>query len=282
MLRYANFFDAPPGGGFGPRYLQDFQILVMQAGLGIISINDVEYELSPGDAVIYGPNERHEVKSSVGDPLRLAGIHFLMCADDEEKLCPEWKFGREVPLESGFATSPLQPSPAPKISVGLHSDVHRLCEALILSYFREPVGRKLEKRGLMMQLLQAWHDATPKATADDSQNDLPARYRQVLASSEQMLLSNLRQPPTSAQLAKMADLSEGYFNALFKRSYGYTITAFVTRHRLLEARRLLVQGQLSVKEVAAQVGFHDQFHFSRLFARTFGVAPSHLRNRKPE
>lgn len=282
VLRYANFFDAPPGGGFGPRYLQDFQILVMQAGEGTISIHDVEYELLPGDAVFYGPNERHQVKSSVGDPLRLAGIHFMMCARDESGLCSQHKFGREFPWQTGLATSPLQPAPVSKISVGLHSNVHHLCEALILSYFMEPTGRKLEKRGLILQLLQAWHDATPKQNAVDSSNALSARYRRIMDSCEQTLLANLRHPPSAAQLAAMSELSEGYFNSLFKRSYGYTVTTFVTRHRLLEARRLLVQGQLSVKEVAAQIGFHDQFHFSRLFAKTFGVAPSRLRNRKPE
>jgi len=282
VLRYANFFDATPGGGFGPRYLQDFQILVMQAGQGFITINGISYDLAPGDAVFYGPNERHQVKSSVDDPLRLAGIHFVLCAEDEKQLHPQYKFGCEVPLESGIATSPLNPSPAPKISVGLQSEVHRLIEALILSYFMDATGRKLEKRGLILQLLQAWHDATPLLNATDSQNAFSARHRQSLSTCEQALLANLRQPPSSAELAAMADLSEGYFNALFKRYSGYTVGAFVTRHRLLEARRLLVQGQLSVKEVAYQVGFHDQFHFSRLFARTFGMAPSRLRNRKPE
>jgi AraC-like DNA-binding protein/mannose-6-phosphate isomerase-like protein (cupin superfamily) len=281
VLRHANFFDATPGGGFGPRYLQDFQILVMQAGQGIITINGIAYELSPGDAVFYGPNERHQVTSSEDDPLRLAGIHFVFCAEDEKQLRPEYKFGREVPLETGSASSPLNPSPAPKISVGLQSEVHRLIEALILSYFMDATGRKLEKRGLILQLLQAWHDATPRSKAT-LQDALSARHRQSLSACEQALLANLRHPPSSSELATMADLSDGYFNALFKRYSGYTVGAFVTRHRLLEARRLLVQGQLSVKEVAFQVGFHDQFHFSRLFAKTFGVAPSRLRNRKPE
>jgi transcriptional regulator GlxA family with amidase domain len=99
---------------------------------------------------------------------------------------------------------------------------------------------------------------------------------------EQKVLENLRRPPSASQLAALTDLSEGHFSVLFKKHFGYTLGAFVTRHRLLEARRLLVQGRLSVKEVAFQVGFNDPFHFSRLFTRNFGVAPSRLRNRKPE
>jgi AraC-like DNA-binding protein len=281
VLRYANFFDAGRGGGFGPRYLQDFQILVMQAGQGTITIDEATYEISPGDAVFYGPNERHQVTSSIDDPLRLAGIHFVMCAEDAEKLVPGREFARDVPWQSWTASSPLRPAPAPHISAGLHSEVHRLCEALILSYVIEPAGRQLEKRGLLLQLLHAWHDASP-AQPPAQPATMPARYRRVLDSCEQKLLANLRRPPSPAQLAVLAGLSEGYFNVLFKRHSGYTVGAFVTRHRLLEARRLLVQGQLSVKEVACHVGFTDPFHFSRLFAKTFGVAPSRLRNRKPE
>jgi len=280
VLRHANFFDAPPGGGFGPRYLQDFQILVMQAGRGTMTIDHVEYEISPGDAVFYGPNVQHQALSSVSDPLRLAGIHFVMCAQDEQALLPQFQFGREIPIETDIATSPLQPPPVAKISVGLRSEVHRLIEALILSFFIDQHGRRLEKRGLILQLLQAWHDATRKQPV--AQEALPSRHREALALCEQKVLENLRRPPSSAQLAALADLSEGHFSVLFKKHFAYTLGAFVTRHRLLEARRLLVQGQLSVKEVAFQVGFDDPFHFSRLFARNFGVAPSHLRNRKPK
>lgn len=280
VLRHANFFDAPPGGGFGPRYLQDFQILVMQAGRGTMTIGHVEYEIAPGDAVFYGPNVQHQAISSESHPLRLAGIHFVMRAQDEQALAPQFQFGREVPIETGVATLPLWPPPAPKISVGLRSEVHHLCEALILSFFIDQSGRKLEKRGLILQLLQAWHDATMKQSG--AKESLPARHREALALCEQKVLENLRRPPSPAHLAALAELSEGHFAVLFKKHFGYTLGAFVTRHRLLEARRLLVQGRLSVKEVAFQVGFNDPFHFSRLFTRNFGVAPSRLRNRKPE
>jgi len=42
-------------------------------------------------------------------------------------------------------------------------------------------------------------------------------------------------------------------------------------------KSLLEQGDLSVKEVAYRLGFEDQYHFSRLFKKKTGIAPSQWR-----
>ena len=47
--------------------------------------------------------------------------------------------------------------------------------------------------------------------------------------------------------------------------------------KMREARRLLLGGQLLVKEVAFRLGFGDQYHFSRCFKSFYHVAPSEIR-----
>jgi len=55
---------------------------------------------------------------------------------------------------------------------------------------------------------------------------------------------------------------------------GTTPQRFAERLRLDHARHLLERTNLSVSEVAAEVGFDDPFYFSRRFKRAFGKAPS--------
>ena len=47
--------------------------------------------------------------------------------------------------------------------------------------------------------------------------------------------------------------------------------------RLRKARSRLLSGDLAIKSVAAEVGYPDEFHFSRLFRKRFGRSPSEHR-----
>ena len=47
--------------------------------------------------------------------------------------------------------------------------------------------------------------------------------------------------------------------------------------RLEQAKRLLEGSDIRIADVAAQVGYADQFYFSRLFKRATGITPSDYR-----
>ena len=58
-------------------------------------------------------------------------------------------------------------------------------------------------------------------------------------------------------------------------NYSHDISIdYLTEYRVNEACKLLRSGTLSIAEVAASVGFLDQFYFSRVFKRAKGVPPS--------
>jgi AraC-like DNA-binding protein len=79
------------------------------------------------------------------------------------------------------------------------------------------------------------------------------------------------------QLAEIADLSPSYFFTLFKQKTGYSPITFINRLRMCHACRLLRETDWSVREVAAMLGYNDQFYFSRLFKLVNGVAPTDFR-----
>ena len=274
-LRYAAFYDAPRGGVMGPRYVQDHQIQVYQKGSGTVTLEDETFDVCGGDAVFFAANVRHQITSSVESPLRLAGIHFVFDSRDNERLAPFPDFNCGDPYDIVASPMPLNPPLTAVLPLAADDDVGRFCESVILSYLTDPVGRALEKQGLLLQLFQAWHDAMRR---QETPTALPPRYRRSMDECRRLLMANLRQPLAAAQLAEHAQLAPSYFASLFKKHTGYSVTAFVNNQRLGEARRLLVHGRLSVKEVSAAVGFQDPLYFSRLFARQYGHSPSEIRN----
>lgn len=74
-------------------------------------------------------------------------------------------------------------------------------------------------------------------------------------------------------------VTTGTLSRTLTRLTGRPTKQLILERVLLEAARLLRFSDLSVKEIAARLGFGDQFAFSRAFKRQRGEAPFDFRNR---
>lgn len=74
-------------------------------------------------------------------------------------------------------------------------------------------------------------------------------------------------------------LSESWFRRLFRGKYGIAPTS-LRLHMLHErARRLLLNTNLTIKEISFQLGYDSQNYFSRAFKKVEGISPAHFRER---
>src|ERR1051325_327839 len=96
------------------------------------------------------------------------------------------------------------------------------------------------------------------------------------------MAEHLDQPIQVAALAARASISPSHFFALFKRETGSPPIDYFIRLRMGRARELLESTGVSVKEVAATLGYQDPFYFSRLFKSVNGVAPTDYRRLERE
>lgn len=88
------------------------------------------------------------------------------------------------------------------------------------------------------------------------------------------MLQNLDKPIQMPALATLTEVSMSQFHHLFKLATGCTPNSFLIRARMRRACKLLRGTDLNVKEVAAALGYSDQFYFSRVFKSVKGVSPS--------
>lgn len=79
-------------------------------------------------------------------------------------------------------------------------------------------------------------------------------------------------------LARMASLSPAYFGELFKEQTGCSPRDYLHLLRIHRACQLLQATELNVKEIASQLGYQDQFHFSRQFKAFQGRSPREYRH----
>jgi AraC family transcriptional regulator len=82
------------------------------------------------------------------------------------------------------------------------------------------------------------------------------------------------------ELAALVEMSPHYFTSLFKQSTGLSAYQYVIHRRMERAKRLLCKQRLSIVEVAQEVGFQNQSHFSNVFRKYTGATPRSYREAK--
>lgn len=121
------------------------------------------------------------------------------------------------------------------------------------------------------------HYSAQRSVFYDREDGLPYyRFQQVAHYIDTYLDRNL----TLAELSAIAQLSPNYFTHLFKQSTGMTPHQYVIRQRVERAKRLLLEENLSIADVAIQVGFAHQSHLNRHFKRHTGVTPKAFINKQ--
>jgi len=114
---------------------------------------------------------------------------------------------------------------------------------------------------------------------EDRRNGLVSQIADRIRRSILYMAEHLDQPLQISALAAQANVSPSHYFALFKRQIGRPPIDFFIRLRMDHARELLDSTSSSVKEIAAEVGYHDQFYFSRVFKSVHRVAPTEYRRR---
>jgi AraC family transcriptional regulator len=83
-----------------------------------------------------------------------------------------------------------------------------------------------------------------------------------------------------AELANLVQLSVFHFTRKFSADFGCSPHSFIIKKRLDLALKLLSNSSLPIKVIAAQCGFSDQSHLTRLLRRFTGTTPAAFRQQQ--
>lgn len=98
-----------------------------------------------------------------------------------------------------------------------------------------------------------------------------------IAAAIQFTHSHYRETLTVAMLARAANLSTSRFYRVFKQDTGLSPHRYVTRLRMQRAEDLLRNTDLSIKEIAFEVGYNSEDRFVKVFKTFSGRRPSEHR-----
>ena len=101
---------------------------------------------------------------------------------------------------------------------------------------------------------------------------------EVAARILEFIKNNYRKEISMQDAARMLHYSDAYFCKLFKQCFDQNFTTYLTKVRINEAKKLLMNKAASVKDVSMQVGYYDSNYFAKVFRRLTGLLPSEFRD----
>lgn len=143
-------------------------------------------------------------------------------------------------------------------------------DTILLDATSPALLREAKSLELLARMVQA-REQGPKPPA----GRLAARLHQA----RDLLLADLANPPTIAELAVTCGLNSFSLKQGFKALFGSTIHGFYQQERMRRAWQLIESGQMSVSDAGAAVGYTNLSHFGAAFRQQFGMLPSALKRR---
>jgi AraC-like DNA-binding protein len=244
------------------RVIVDHEILLILSGRGELRFRS--------DVVPFGPHEVLFVRPFVPHTLSGRGNvdHIAVHFDFSTKSALEMDLNRRHPYALQFAGGVELPV---KQRVAPRGTVERSLELVVEHFSRRTADGDLRARGEFLCALSVL------LTPQDHPRGEVGRRRAQLERATTFMREHVEDTLTNKDLQRASSLGSSQLNALFREFTGYTPMEYLRRLRIDMARELLGNAELSIKEVAARVGFSEPNHFSRVFAQVDGVPPTAYR-----
>ncbi len=107
-----------------------------------------------------------------------------------------------------------------------------------------------------------------------SEKDLSA---DSIAAVRTFMRENLHRRLSLDDFARVSELSRYHFNRKYKEITGYSPMQHFMHLKMEQACFLLDRSDMSISEIAFELGYEDPLYFSRVFRKTTGLAPSRYR-----
>ncbi|MUT67211.1 helix-turn-helix domain-containing protein [Paenibacillus sp. NEAU-GSW1] len=132
--------------------------------------------------------------------------------------------------------------------------------------------------GSLQELLHRIIGSKREVAAEAAFGEMPGESG--IEASIRFMQSHFRDKIKLETLADVAGLTPTSYSRSFKKQKGVTPIEYLTQLRIDASKPLLSKDNCSVKEISSIVGFGNEFHFSRTFKRSVGIAPTMFVKRK--
>ncbi|MGG4343060.1 helix-turn-helix transcriptional regulator [Paenibacillus lautus] len=227
-------------------------------GSGIFH-TDQAYPVSQGMLFYMEPGLQMRMESAPEAPLTISMVLFECCSLHHCR--SEWQLPQSVQrLDIPFTAHYLG-----ERTIGLE---HAFSE-ITRTWVPGNTESELESSALLLRLIAKLHQQNKPPIMEPAYE----AYQRIKSDIEE----HYADPLQIGALAKKHAISESYLRKLFMKHLHVSPKDYLTDIRMRHAERYLAYTSYSLRFIANVCGFHDEFHFSKVFHKYKGMAPSAFR-----
>lgn len=146
-------------------------------------------------------------------------------------------------------------------------------ETILQIFSDEPEGfLSIHKKRLTTEIV-AWMIKLRDGLCKLLQNRRQSYKNRIVANVKKYICANLNKKLTLNEVSARFGFSPNYLSQLFTHYAGFSFVEFTTKEKIAAARKMMDCGNRKVYEIAENLGFDNEFYFSKVFKKTEGCSP---------
>jgi AraC family transcriptional activator of pobA len=266
VINELNSSTTPPNHPLFVPFRQDYYFFFLPGasdpGFHRRWIDFISYEWQPGNLYFSLPGHVHLVEET-------APLSGTLLAFTEEFLQPEeWTSRKKLPI--------LQ-NPDDIHELRLSGEERDFLNNLLVQMQARYCGKQDGNAGIMRSYLNIFLVYLSRIHTRQFNASPPVGDPLLIERLKRLLHEEYDPIRQVADYARLLEMTPGKLNDLIQGYAGKTATTLVQERVILEAKRAIVRGDLSLKEIAGSLGFEDS-GFVRFFKRITGETPASFRS----
>ena len=238
----------PTDWNIKPHHHPWFELNYIQSGSLYNTIDDVEFLAKEGESYIVNPGVKHShINNKTGDD----GICIRFTVENTNK----------NNLENENLIKAMQIQPKYSFDSGFERFSPQRNEITLKAEFVNLLMKMYDKKGYFVT---------------QSNNPPPTLSNQVI----KYLAEYYREKIYISDIARALNISYRTLSRKFKEETGITISDKLTQIRITAAKKLLLESNMLLYDIATQTGFENEYYFSNAFKKAEGISPSFYRKQK--
>lgn len=244
-----------------------FYFIILLDGETSFSVDFCEYQCSGKNILFLSPYQLLQWDAS-----QLKGVHFLQFHGDF--YCIEYH--REEVACNGILFNNIYESPFISVTDQLFDEIIQLFDRINkMEWSKESYDISIIRSYL--QLILAFSSKEKQLVR--RQDPVTETKNQNVLNFNTLLESSFTESKSVSYYADKYGMSVNGFSKKIKKLYGKSPSKLIQERLTLEAKKLLHLTHKNIKEIAYELGFDDEFYFSRYFKKEVGVSPKTFRTK---
>lgn len=258
------------------RIIDNYEIIIMNKGTMFIKQDDEKYELKEGDILLLEPGRKHKGYDYSDKGTSFYWVHFY-CNDtytiyNHIEAISEISMVQNNPYFNGLSSSILIPTLSKNLNLDRINVLFRQLLHLSQSTYYTNQSVNYILTSLLIEITEQviLNFKTSNLKINQSKDILP----QIL----QWIKIHITQNISLQNVAYEFNFSKEYLARYFKKRMGMSMQEYINYLRISDAKQLLCNSNLNIKEIGHKLGFVDEKYFLKLFKKYENLTPKQFRN----